>query len=308
MSFEALSFSSVRLSILSGAHTPDDHQQLKIELHPKNLIDSFDINSFCFYVNKSFGILKNDYYKIVKILKKKNLKFDIKDDHLKILDDFYIIKFQSGNDIINYFQNINMNGNEERPRISNNQLLRENSITSFKAIKSFIENKNPTILSLDIEIQKNKEKIFEPSECGFVFFENGKYEHKHYLIKEYYEQKTGNGAKLQKKFSFGKTEIVTLDEFVNIIKEYLFKTDLFLAHSVNSENHYLSKMGIELPYFVDKIVDTQLIYKDINNNSVRPISLFNMLKSLNIKNKDLHNSGNDAAYTLIAFNEMLKIK
>lgn len=306
MIFEAFSFSSIRLSILAGAHSPEEHHRLKIELQPKNLIDSFGINNFCFYVNKSFGILKKDFFNIVKQLKKKDFKFDVKSDILKSLDEFYIVKFQTGQDIIDYFQNINMNSTNSRPRMSDNQILREISITSISKTKEFIQKNNPSIFCLDIEIQNNKDDIFEPSECGFVFSKDGLVEHKHYLIKEYYQLKTGNSAVLQKKFGFGKTEIISFEELVSIMKTYLENTDIFIAHSVNSENHYLARMGISLPYEVDAIIDTQLLYKEFDLDNIRPIALIDLLKELKIKSKDLHNAGNDAAYTWLAFKEMIK--
>jgi hypothetical protein len=300
------SFSSVRLAILSGASSPEDHHLLKIELQPKNMVDNYDIFNFCFYLNKSFGIFSEDLIKLTKQLKRKGLNFTLNKDNLKVLENFYIVKFQSGKDLIDYFQNINMNSTNDRPRITDNQILRENTITSISELKNLLSKKNPSILCLDIEIQNNKNEIFEPSECGFVYFDGIKEEYKHYLVKEFYQLKTGNSSALQKKFSFGKTEIVTFNEFIEIIKDYLQRTDLFVAHSVNSENHYLSRMGISLPYEVDYIVDTQLIYKEYDPKNIKPISLIDLLNNLNIKNKDLHNAGNDAVYTWKAFNHMIK--
>lgn len=307
MKFEAYSFSSVRLSILSGAISAEEHHLLKLELNAPNIINNFNINNLCFHNNKSFGILKEDYFKIVKILKKKKLKFQINESLLKELDEFYVIKFNNGEDVIDYFQNINMNNTNDRPRLSDNQVLREIMITSIKKINDVIFKYNPSMLSLDIEIQNNKDEIFEPSECGLVFFKDDVIEYKHYLIKEYYQLKTGNGAALQKKFSFGKTEIITFNELILKIQEYLEKTDLFIAHSVNSENHYLARMGISLPYEVDYIIDTQLIYREIDKINKKPIALIDLLDKLKIKNNHLHNAGNDAVYTWLAFKEMIKI-
>lgn len=305
MIFEAFSFSSIRASILSGAHSVEDHHKIKLELQPANIIDSLGINTFCFYVNKSFGILKIDFFKIVKALKKKKLNFDVKSDSLRELSDFHIIKFTGGIELIEYFQNISMNSSMGRPRLSENQLLRECTITNLQECKEYYSQKKPKVLCLDVEIQTNTDKEFKPTEFGLVYFDGEKEIYEHYLIEEFYKLKVGEA--LQKKFHFGKTKIVTYDEFVDIMASYLDKTDMFLAHSVNSENHYLSRAGISLTYFVDKVVDTQFLYKDYDKTHIKPVSLIDMLTYLKIPFKNLHNSGNDAAFTWIAFKKIMDL-
>lgn len=303
MIFEAFSFSSIRASILSGAHTVEDHHKIKLELQPANVIDSLGVNTFCFYVNKSFGILKNDFMKIVKALKKKKLNFDVKESSLRELPDFHIVKFTGGMDLIEYFQNISMNNTNERPRISENQILRECTIPSLEKCHKYFHEKNPRVLCLDVEIQTNTAELFQPTEFGLVYYENGVETYQHYLIEEFYKLKVGSS--LQQKFQFGQTKIVTFDEFVYMMIEYLEKTDMFLAHSVNSENHYLSRAGVSLPYYVEAVVDTQYLYKDYDKTHIKPVSLIDMLGYLKIPSKHLHNSGNDAAYTWKAFKKIM---
>lgn len=303
MIFEAFSFSSIRASILSGAHTEEDHHRIKLELQPTNIIDSLGINSFCFYINKSFGLLKDDFSKIVRALRKKSINFNVNEGSLKCLDDFYVMKFNKGIELIDYFQNISMNRPPIRPRISDSQLLRECMVSDIDKCKSIIGN--TSVLCLDIEIQTNHN--YKPTEFGFVYYKDGVEEYHHYLIQEYYQLKAENNAYLQKAFNFGKTTIVTYEEFVDIMTTYLDKTDLFMAHSVNSENHYLSNAGISLPYFVDYIVDTQFVYKSYDKENIKPLSLLDMLNNLGIAHSYLHNSGNDAAYTWLAFKKMIGI-
>jgi len=305
MDFSAFSFASIRMSILSGAHSVDDHHKLKLELNPPNIIDSLGVNTFCFYINKSFGILKNDYMKIVKALKKKKLNFDVNMDALKELPEFHIMKFIGGIELIEYFQNISMNNTTGRPRISDNQLLRECTISKLSACKSYYAQHQPKIFCLDIEIQTNNEKAFEPTEFGFVYHADGQDFYEHYLIEEFYQLKVDSS--LQKKFKFGKTKLISYDGFVNMMSDYLDKSDMFLAHSVNSENYYLSRTGISLPYCVDAVVDTQFLYKDYDKTHIKPVSLIDMLTYLKIPFKDLHNSGNDAAYTWAAFKKIMDL-
>lgn len=305
MDFAAFSFSSIRMAILSGAHTDEDHHRLKLELNPINIIDSLGVNTFCFYINKSFGILKNDFMKIVKALKKKKLNFDVKNESLKELTDFHIIKFTGGNELISYFQNVSMNSTHERPRLSENQMLRECSISNVDDCRKYLQEKNPRILCLDIEIQTNTDTEFQPTEFGIVYYENGVETYQHYLIEDFYKLKVG-GA-LQKKFHFGNTEIISFDDFVIKMSDLLMKTDMFIAHSVNSENHYLSKAGISLSGIVDSVVDTQYIFKDFDRKHIKPVSLMDMLTFLKIPHKHLHNSGNDAAYTWLAFKKIMDL-
>lgn len=304
MNFEAFSFSSIRAAILSGAHSDHDHLCLKKELQPANIIDSLGINSFCFYVNKSFGLLKSDFSKIVRSLKKKALNFNVNEDTLRELDDFYIIKFNKGLDLIEYFQNISMNSTDLRPRKTSSKLMRECIVSDIEQCK--IKLTHASILCLDIEIQTNHQGM--PTEFGFVYSADGREEHHHYLIEEYYRLKTESSAHLQQKFHFGKTKVISFDEYTEIIKTYLERTDVFIAHSVNSEHHYLSKAGILLNDYVDCVIDTQFVYRNYDPLNEKPVSLQEMLYNLKIGHKDLHNSGNDAGYTWKALKHMLKIK
>lgn len=303
MVFEAFSFSSIRASLLTGAHSDEDHHRLKLELQPTNIIDSLGINNFCFYINKSFGLLKEDFGKIVRALRKKSINFDVNENVLKVLDDFYVIKFTQGQELISYFQNISMNRSNPRPGNSRSQLLRECLVSDIAKCKAIIGD--ISVMCLDIEIQTNHD--YKPTEFGFVFYKNGVEEYHHYLIEEYYHLKAETNSYLQKKFQFGDTKIIPYTQFVEILQEYLERTDLFLAHSANSENHYLHEAGIALPYYVDYIVDTQFIYKNFDSTHTKPVSLQDMLSNLDIPHKFLHNAGNDAAYTWSAFKKMIGI-
>jgi DNA polymerase III epsilon subunit-like protein len=80
-----------------------------------------------------------------------------------------------------------------------------------------------------------------------------------------------------------------------------------MAHSINSENHYLKNVGIQLVDYIDEFIDTQSMHKEMTREE-NPISLENLLKELNIPFSFLHNSGNDAFYTWDSFINMLTLK
>lgn len=153
------------------------------------------------------------------------------------------------------------------------------------------------IVSLDFEFFQSKEMI---TEFGISVKEGDIVNSYHYLLKNAHEIKSDTS--LQRKFRFGETKVVTIDEMKVIINDHLTSADYLLFHDYIADYKLLNLYGMPLDKFENlKIIDTQFMHRDINNlTSYKGITLSELLTEANIEHKKsvLHNSGNDARYTL----------
>lgn len=180
--------------------------------------------------------------------------------------------------------------------------IRHNLIQSIrKPIPQSIENRN--VLSIDFEYDQNNDCRI--SECGLSAYFNGEYTHEHYIIEGNYEHK--RNYSLQFKFKFGESKIITVDQLMRILLEKLKMTDYVVGHALLSEHIVMSYHGLNMLAFKKtKAIDIQYIFKSRFDYDLehKLVSLGTLLDQLSIPNEDLHNAGNDAAYTLKAFLKM----
>lgn len=172
-------------------------------------------------------------------------------------------------------------------------------------VKAFLKhkliNEMPTdveekrIVSIDFEFSNKKDLI---TEMGMTVKQGDNMISKHYLIDTAYESKSDSG--LQRRFRFGKTEIITLDKMKELIKSQLELADYALFHSHQEDLRLFNIHGIWLNEFKQlQVIDTQKLER-----KQRP--LHEMLTDYGIEytKKELHNSGNDAYYTVKLLEKM----
>jgi hypothetical protein len=189
---------------------------------------------------------------------------------------------------------------EERRRIQ-----REKFDLGSNLNRDFVNSK---VLSLDFEFFLDKvNKMHEITELGITFNDNGKEFSYHYLIEENYRKKKNQN--LQKRFNFGKTEIIPLENVSEILSHFVGKTDYIIFHEQREDVEILDNLWIQIPE--DKVVvDTQLCFKRYfrpKGSAPNGETLDNLLKNFKLENKDLHNAGNDAYYTLKLLQKMSEI-
>lgn len=304
MKQDVVPFSHIRQNAIKAVEDDCTLKCVRMTITPKNIIDIFSIKKVCFYANKTFGVFYSDYIKVKDFLKER-FNIDINNDYTPFPDDYIIKEFQQGRDIIRYFKKIKMNRDEISWRIKRETQINTNvrrrevdySLVNFSHIK------NRNILSVDTEVQTIN---FNITELGLTFSSKGKVETRHFLIKEYKDLKAER-KNYQDNFNFGKSEIVSIHEMKRILIQYLEKTDIFMAHSIHSENHYLKHIGLYLIDYIDDFIDTQSMHKEMYRED-NPISLENLLRELKIPFSFLHNSGNDAFYTWQCFVNMVTLK
>lgn len=161
---------------------------------------------------------------------------------------------------------------------------------------------NKKVVSLDFEFFGTSPKIDSVSEAGIAISNKGVVTYNHYLIKTPERIKSDKKTKLQTKFQFGESILVTQDELKSIIRNELKNTDYLVSHAINSETGILKRSQIKTDHLC--LLDTA----DLQSNFM-PLdkkSLKNNLIYHEIEFCHLHNAGNDAAYTLQLVMKMKK--
>lgn len=109
-------------------------------------------------------------------------------------------------------------------------------------------------------------------------------------------------------FRFGTSETVTMVKAVEKFREAVEKCTFLVAHASGNDAAYLKSIGLDLAEFRKEIMDTQLIeqHKEFQCSAGERLFLRNlgkMLQSYNVRHeeKDLHNAGCDAYFTMKVF-------
>lgn len=172
--------------------------------------------------------------------------------------------------------------------------------------RDFVTSK---VVSIDFEFKiKGNDHIV--TEFGLAISQkDGSIKNEHYLIEENYMSKFNRN--LQDKFEFGKTEIVSVKDIMPIISKHVKEADYVLFHEQREDYDILKKLGWDIEKNQDKpVIDTQLCYKRYFREPGSPPDgekLINLLKAFKVDSKHLHNSGNDAHYTLKLLQKMSEI-
>lgn len=153
------------------------------------------------------------------------------------------------------------------------------------------------IVSLDLEFDEVKDSMI--FEIGLTISQNGITKNYHYIVKENNDKKSK--IRLSGAFNFGETKFIDNNQIAAILEKHLEKTDYLVGHGVVNDYKILLNNGVDL--FDDKsmlILDTQKMIKTyfkITGEKRQVHSLKDSLKMFNIQHKNLHNAGNDSAYT-----------
>lgn len=156
-----------------------------------------------------------------------------------------------------------------------------------REIPEDIEQKR--IVSIDFEFSHKKSLI---TEMGMTIKQGDNMISKHYLIDTAYQTKSDSS--LQKRFRYGETEIISLDKMTEIVKSQLSIADYALFHSHQEDIKLFNIHGIWLDdYNQLNILDTQTFH-----GKQRPLHELLTEYGIEYTKKELHNSGNDAYYTV----------
>lgn len=160
---------------------------------------------------------------------------------------------------------------------------------------------NKTITAFDFSYNKNYEIV----DVGISYFHNTIQKNYHFIVEENMPAEFSPNTKYFS-FNFGKTEVKKLKTVMDFISLFTNQADVILLHDSTNDMKVIEACGL-LPLFeVKQIIDTSLIFSENQTDgkiasSNERINLKKLLLKSKISYSQLHNSGNDAFYTLKAF-------
>lgn len=156
-----------------------------------------------------------------------------------------------------------------------------------------IESKR--IVSIDFEFSNKRDLI---TEMGMTIKQGDNIISKHYLIDTAYETKSDSS--LQRRFRFGQTGVITLDQMADLVKKQLAVADYALFHAHKEDLRLFAVHGIWISDYPQlNILDTQIFY-----GKQKPLQELLTEFEIDHTKKEMHNSGNDAYYTIKLLEKM----
>jgi len=284
-----------------------------------NLYDNLELGNFYLDKNlkKRIYINEDDLNKIC-LLAHFKLKGDFSFDNLE--------HYQFGNNIVQRNAKSSKEYNDlliehyKSPEIAElikkeKELANKNKIQNQKFATNIanyeIDINNRKIVAIDFEYNPKrtsteKFNFISCSECGVTILENNQIKHYHFFI-ENGSHKQGIAKHLKDKFEFGQTEVVTSDQLKIKLNEIFKGADYMLCHGMEIEYTILNRNGIKIENMNIQILDTLHMFKNLaTGNELNSYRLKDIVRSCNMKTTNLHNAGNDAAYTMLTFLRMNK--
>lgn len=282
----------------------------------KNMIDNLGIRNI-YTSNNSFQMFleSSDISKVCLLASAKfNLPFKYKDES-------YIpaIKSYEPNESIfqkkivqNYDFAVELlkEHNKNSPLVARSAEKKQNSIIArkekYEKMSNIDRDFSHKIVSIDFEFNpahEVKRHIDCVTEFGLSIQENGKKTNHHYLIDD-----NATVKETQFQFKFGKTQIISRSEAVEILSSHVQDAKYLLFHSHSEDYGILKANKVKMREDME-ILDTLYFYRKVlqGNDDESSISLKNLLTILDLSGEHFHNSGNDAVYTLDAFNRIHKL-
>jgi hypothetical protein len=172
-----------------------------------------------------------------------------------------------------------------------------------------IDVTNKKVVAIDFEYDGNRlsyngYSMKFCSECGISILENNEIKNYHYYITDG-SHKTGIARHLVDKFEFGTTQYVTSEELISILNKVFHDADYFLAHGMETEYTIVTKNNIDLHKGNMELLDTYRMFSKLDEDKVlKSYRLKDIMRTCNMNTENVHNAGNDAAYTLMTFMQM----
>lgn len=199
---------------------------------------------------------------------------------------------------------------KEKKELDNEKKIRNQEFsTNLANYEINIDNKK--IVAIDFEynpkaLPNEKFNFTSCSECGVTVLENNEIKHYHFFIEDG-SHKQGLAKHLKDKFEFGTTETVTSQELQTRLKQLLKGSDYLLCHGMEMEYGILVNNDINIPEMNIEILDTLHMFRKLaENTDLNAYRLKDIVRTCDMDPTNLHNAGNDAAYTMLTFLRMNK--
>lgn len=283
----------------------------------KNLLENYSVNTF-YIVDKikSAFINEDDSSRLCLLATLKfGGVFELKD--IKSLNVSYSLKsFNAYNiedlkrNLIEHYKNpVFVEKIRKEKEILNSKKI-HNQLFSKDIDNYNIDINNKKIVAIDFEfnpiISNNNYDLKYCSECGISILENEKVTAYHFSIEDGFH-KYGNSKDLINKFEFGETEVIKSQDLIVLLKNIMKDADYLLCHGMETEYTIITKNGIDISINNTKVLDTLRMFKKFDpDEKLNSYRLKDIVRVYGMNDSNLHNAGNDAAYTLKTFLEMNK--
>jgi len=159
-----------------------------------------------------------------------------------------------------------------------------------------------TFLTVDMERYEFNQNL--TLEVGICFGNASTLHASHYIVEE--NQVLRNGKHCPDKrenFNFGTSKILPLDTIMDILLSRVESSDHIIGHGFENDKIFL-RQDVVIAMEKKGVINAQIAYKMIMyKQSVSSVGT--ICKEMNIQTDNLHNAGNDAAYTFQYFMELL---
>lgn len=252
---------------------------------PTIFINSSDVNKICYLASSRFaGDFDYLHNETPPIMQSFELSGKYKKTVVSNLDDLSsMLKEHSINSNFGKFKRSQKEKDQIDKEVINKRLANLDNDFSGK------------IVAIDFEFRpfsSDKEMLNNIKEFGLAIRENNNLIYSNYIIE---------GEQTKKSFKFGASIIIPRNKVVEIINEHIKDAETLLFHAHSADYNILRRINVFIPNTAS-IIDTLIISKThFKKDGEDSIGLSELLKKLNIKHIGLHNSGNDAAFTLKAF-------
>lgn len=286
-------------------------------LSPPNLFDNMGLNQF--YIkdinDKAMYVTDDDLSKISLFVKLKlkgqyNLSLIKEEENLDLFIKKEANNYEEVKEVLkNHFlqPHIKAMSNNKKEEDKSKRLENQSYSKNINNYEVNIDNKK--IVSVDFEFDPNTlsysgYNIKSCSECGISILEDNQIKNYHFIIEDGYQKEDSNSKHLMDKFEFGKTEIIQSSELLLKLQDIFKDADYMLAHGIATELYVLTKNGIVLPEKTE-LLDTYKMFLKMDENKVlNSYRLKDIMRTCELDSQNVHNAGNDSAYTLLTFMNM----
>ncbi|KAJ1675978.1 hypothetical protein EV182_000191 [Spiromyces aspiralis] len=202
----------------------------------------------------------------------------------------------------------------KRIKVANQQVkdaLRLAELKEYREKTTALRNQGThAFLSLDCEMWERNHKLI--IEVGWSIYDpqTQMVFDRHHIINNAYHLRNGRFVPDNKdNYLFGESLVTSITRTGHDLEADIrrFSPVVIVGHDVGGDISALNRCGIKLTDKFGKLlptIDTGKLYMDVSSSTHNTTSLGNMCTALGLRPQKLHNAGNDARYTLMAFLKM----
>ncbi|PVV04469.1 hypothetical protein BB560_001036 [Smittium megazygosporum] len=239
------------------------------------------------------------------------------------MSNLEICRFPNFNAYFNTKKRVTNTNNALLKKEKTNSILRQ-IIFQWHKLKKATSLKSNGFVAIDCEVWEQNHNYL--TEVGWAMYDNkqDKYLSRHYIIAEHYYLENKRYVQDRRdNFMFGNSVVAPLQAALKKLVEDIISITpaIIIGHDMALDLRILKKHGIDFESrssfvrnirssfgynFSYPIVDTSIMYMGLVSSISQKPSLSAILKHYKLSASFPHNAGNDAVYTMFAFNKMIR--